>query len=434
MQLSKNALMVGIDVGTSGCRAIAIDGDAHIVAEARTPLPEPLRLAGGGVEQEAELWWRALLATLEALLEQVEPSRVAAVAVDGTSGTVLVSDEFGQMLHPALMYSDNRAVAEAQQIAAVAPCESAAHGANASLAKLLWLLPRVPDIAHVHAPADWLESRLCGLQVAADANSMVKFGWDPLQQEWPEWLESLGVAAELLPAVVEPGTPLRPLSPSLAKRFGLPATTPIVAGTSDSTAAIIATGASEPGDAVTSLGSTLVTKVVSDKPIFAPEYGVYSQPYGKLWLVGGGSNTGGAVLRHYFTPQQIDELTPQLAPDSPTGLDYYPLLTPGERFPINDPQLKPRLEPRPADDRLFLQGILEGIARIEAQAYARLTELGAPAPRSVRSVGGGASNMAWQQIRERLIGVLVMAAEQGEAAYGAALLALRGIKKGHGDK
>jgi sugar (pentulose or hexulose) kinase len=211
------------------------------------------------------------------------------------------------------------------------------------------------------------------------------------------------------------------------RRFGLSPDTAVIAGTSDSTAAIIATGASQSGDAITSLGSTLVTKVVSERPIFAPEYGVYSQPYGKLWLVGGGSNTGGTVLRHYFTPEQIAELTPQLDPDHLTGLDYYPLLAPGERFPVNDPQFKPRLEPRPADERLFLQGILEGIARIEAQAYARLAELGAPAPRSVSSVGGGAANVAWRKIRERMIGVPVVEAEQGEAAYGAALLALRGV-------
>lgn len=419
-------LYIGIDVGTSGCRAIAIDSAGRQVAEARTPLPEPLRLPGGGMEQEAELWWRALLAALERLLAQLERSRVAAIAVDGTSGTVLVTDEFGLTLHPALMYSDNRAVAEAQRVAAVAPRDSAAHGASASLAKLLWLLPRTAGIAHLHAPADWLASRLCGLKVPADANSMVKFGWDSLSRSWPAWLETLGVAVELLPPVVEPGTPLGTLAAPLVERLRLPPGTTLIAGTSDSTAAIIATGARAPGDAVTSLGSTLVTKVVSERPIFAPEYGVYSQPYGNLWLVGGGSNSGAAVLRHYFTPEQLAALTPQLDPAHPTGLDYYPLLAPGERFPVNDPALQPRLTPRPADDLTFLQGVLEGIARIEQQAYARLTELGAPAPTLVRTVGGGAVSAPWCRIRQRLLGVPVVAAAQGEAAYGSALLALRG--------
>jgi hypothetical protein len=72
--------------------------------------------------------------------------------------------------------------------------------------------------------------------------------------------------------------------------------------------------------------------------------------------VGGASNTGGVVLRQYFTNKQLQELTSQIDLSQPTGFDYYPLVKPGERFPVNDPNLKPRLEPRPADDVKFLQG------------------------------------------------------------------------------
>jgi len=77
---------------------------------------------------------------------------------------------------------------------------------------------------------------------------------------------------------------------------------------------------------------------------------------GDGWLVGGASNTGGAVLRKYFTDQQLAALTARIDLSRPTGLDYYPLVTAGERFPVNDPALAPRLEPRPADDAVFLQG------------------------------------------------------------------------------
>ncbi|HDO34643.1 MAG TPA: carbohydrate kinase, partial [Chromatiales bacterium] len=108
------------------------------------------------------------------------------------------------------------------------------------------------------------------------------------------------------------------------------------------------------------------------------------------------------------------------------GLGYYPLLAPGERFPIADPDLAPRLTPRPADDARFFQGLLEGIARIEARGYRLLAELGAPYPVSVRTVGGGARNAPWRRIRERLLGVPVPASEHEDAAYGAALLARRG--------
>lgn len=77
---------------------------------------------------------------------------------------------------------------------------------------------------------------------------------------------------------------------------------------------------------------------------------------GNSWLVGGASNTGGAVLRQYFTSEQLQQLSAKIDPSQPSGLHYYPLTKPGERFPVNDPQLQPQLAPRPADDAQFLQG------------------------------------------------------------------------------
>ena len=89
--------------------------------------------------------------------------------------------------------------------------------------------------------------------------------------------------------------------------------------------------------------------------------------------------------------------------------------------------MPPRETPRPADDAAFLHGLLEGIARIEALGYRRLAELGAPPLRSVRSLGSGAANATWTAIRARLLGVPMLPALSGEAAVGAALLALRGV-------
>jgi sugar (pentulose or hexulose) kinase len=237
-------------------------------------------------------------------------------------------------------------------------------------------------------------------------------------------MERLELPEGLLPRVLHPGTQLGPLRPELAARWGLPQETLICAGTTDSTAAFIASGAREPGEAVTSLGSTLVLKVISDEPVFAPEFGVYSQPLGNHWLVGGSSNSGGAVLRHFFSDSEMARLSEALQPDRPSGLDYYPLNAPGERFPRNDPGLPPRLEPRPADDARFFQGLLEGITRIEKEGYDRLAELGAPYPVSVRSNGGGAANAAWTQIRGALLGVPMLPAREEQACYGSALLAL----------
>ncbi|WP_421656819.1 hypothetical protein [Leptothermofonsia sp. ETS-13] len=83
--------------------------------------------------------------------------------------------------------------------------------------------------------------------------------------------------------------------------------------------------------------------------------------------MGGASNTGGAVLQQFFTPAELDELSAQISPEIESPFDYYPLTKPGERFPINDAQLAPRLEPRPGDRIEFLHGLLESMARIEAK-------------------------------------------------------------------
>jgi sugar (pentulose or hexulose) kinase len=90
----------------------------------------------------------------------------------------------------------------------------------------------------------------------------------------------------------------------------------------------------------------------------------------------------------------------------------------------------PRLSPRPGDDRHFLHGLLEGIARIEADGYRRLAELGAPSPRRVLTIGGGAGNATWTALRQRLLGIEVLPAARQQAAYGAALLASAGCGRG----
>jgi sugar (pentulose or hexulose) kinase len=246
----------------------------------------------------------------------------------------------------------------------------------------------------------------------------------------PATIRSLGSGLDtrLLPDVNPPGTPFSTISDATAFRFSLPAHTRLVAGTTDGCAAFLATGASRSGDGVSSLGTTLTIKLLSDVPIFDPASGVYSHRIMNLWLAGGASNTGGNVLLAHFDEEQINALSAQIDPDTDSGLNYYPLLRPGERFPVADSTLMPRLSPEPADRRLFLQGILEGIADIELQAYQRLGELGAPPLSSVRSVGGGANSTAWTRLRARRLQVPMPASVNGEAAYGAALLARFGLE------
>ena len=212
----------------------------------------------------------------------------------------------------------------------------------------------------------------------------------------------------------------------MQQRFGFAGNTQVMAGTTDSTAAFLACGATEVGEAMTSLGSTLVIKIISDKPVFAPQYGIYSHRINDHWLAGGASNSGGAVLKAFFSVDEIVALSERIDPHSDTGLDYYPLPQKGERFPYNDPQLSPRLEPRPSNDAEFLQGLLEGITHIEHRGYQLLSELGAPYPTSIRTVGKGARNANWSSMRARILETTLINARNQDAAFGSALLAKRG--------
>lgn len=425
---------VGLDLGTSGCRAIAVDPAGTPVAEARAVYPAPIPIRDDAIEQDPAHWLTAATAALQDLASVLNRRPVAALAVDGTSGTVLAADADGTPLGPALMYNDRRARDQAERITGAAPANSAAHGIASGLAKALWLgehTPALPADWRLMHQADWLAHRLGADPGISDTNNALKTGYDPILGDWPQWLEPL-LPRRHLPRVLAPGTPIGTMDGGVQRQLGLVAATgwiTLVAGTSDSTAAVLATGAGEPGDAVTSLGSTLVLKVLSKEPVFAPEYGVYSQPLGELWLAGGGSNSGGSVLRQHFSDRELDRLSATMDPTRPTGLDYYPLPAPGERFPVNDPRLAPRLTPVPTDRQRFLQGLLEGMARIEKRGYELLRDLGAPWPRRLYSVGGGAGNPAWTAIRRRLLAVPMLPPRHREAAYGAALLARDGAQK-----
>lgn len=424
------SLYIGIDIGTSGCRAMAINDEEVIVARASIALPGS-QLKNGHLVQQAHDWWLACHLVLDNLLSQIDRNQVRAIAIDGTSGSVLLCDSDGTVISDAYMYNDSNNQSAAEQIKQVAPDNCAAHGVSSGLAKCLSLLKQYQPGKQVKClnQADWIVGVLTQQFNFSDQNNSLKLGYDAVNQQWPDWLNTLNCQHHFARNVYAPGQIYASLSPQIANTFGLSNSTQVVSGTTDSIAAFIATGCNKPGEAVTSLGSTLAIKVLAEKPIYAPKYGVYSHRLGDSWLVGGGSNSGGAVINKYFNAEQISALTTKLYVNKPTGLDYYPLLEQGERFPINDANLQPKLEPRPDSDAEFFQGMLEGIANIEKSAYKKLAELGAPYPTHIKTMGGGSANTGWQQIRQQMLEVPISKATITEAAYGSALLAKQGIQQ-----
>ena len=414
-----SGVAIGIDLGTGGARAALVDADAVVLALAEAPIA-PARC------RDPEAWWQAACEVLTALRGQAALAAVRALAIDATSGTVLPVDAAGRPLGPASLYNDPAEAADVARLTGIVPAASAAHGATSPLAKLL-RLQQLPGLARMLHQADWIAGRLTGRFDATDENNALKSGYDPVARRWPDYLSRLGADPARLPAVHPPGTPIGTILPDIADTLGLPRRTLIAAGTTDGCAAFLATGAGETGEGVSSLGTTLTLKQLSDTPLFAPQFGVYSHRLGDRWLAGGASNVGGAVLAAHFEPEALKRLSAAIDPALESPLDYYPLPRSGERFPIADPALAPRLTPRPEDDVAFLHGLLEGIARVEALGYRRLAELGGPALRAVRSVGGGARNAAWTAIRARVLGVSLRPAAAEQAAAGTARLALAAL-------
>lgn len=426
-----SALYLGIDIGTSGVRTAVVDKVGKVVASARAKHREPTAALEPG-QADANDWWRAVTTCLEAQVNAlhaagISPLDIRAASVDGTSGSMVLVDRTVEPVTPGLMYNSAGFTAEADTIATVAPQGSITLGPSSALARLLRLQSYDTDtkakwLCH---QADFILAKLAGQAGFSDDNNALKTGFDPAASTWPDWLDQVGVRTNLLPDVARVGSPIGEVSSAMAARFGFSPDMQLLAGTTDSIAAFLATGANRVGDAVTSLGTTLAIKLLSTVRIDDPVQGVYSHRLGDQWLVGGASNTGGGVLAHYFSPVQIATLSARIDPAMNSGLDYYPLLKPGERFPTNDPSFAPRLTPRPDDDALFLHGILESIARIERQGYDALAKLGAPDIERLFTAGGGAQNPAWTAMRKRIVCPQMEQAMNSEASVGTAFLCLQ---------
>nr|BAG99808.1 unnamed protein product [Oryza sativa Japonica Group] len=189
--------------------------------------------------------------------------------------------------------------------------------------------------------SDWLLWLLHGEYGVSDYNNTLKVGYDPEIDSYPSWLMSQPYAY-MLPSVRAPGAPIGSIKEDVRAQFGFPKNCVVCTGTTDSIAAFLAARTTEPGKAVTSLGSTLAIKLLSNARVDDARFGVYSHRLDDMWLVGGASNTGGAVLRQLFTDDQLVALSHEIDPSVPSLLDYYPLPKRGERFPVSDPNMMPR--------------------------------------------------------------------------------------------
>ena len=420
---SNSSTYLGIDFGTSGCRATVIDKEDHILYESRIDFTHQ-QIAS----PDAEQWKIALQHLLQDISSHHDVSSIKRIACDATSGTVLLVDRDGQPVTAPVMYYDKGTPEAHQSLQRYLPPQSRIAEQYPTLIRLLTLTNQFDSDFRIVHQADYISGLLTLNWDLSDYHNCLKLGFRPDTMDWHADLDRLATLTPF-PEVKIPGTAISTIECDWALRMGYSNQTEICAATTDSNAAFLASNAQKTGEAVTSLGSTLVIKQLVDQEIADPGCGVYSHRMGDLWVAGGASNTGGAVLNRYFDRPRLKQLTKKLDFSRPTGLEYYPLPETGERFPIADANKKPVLEPRPEQDHRFFQAILESLTRIEKQGYEKLQSLGASSLSSVETCGGGSHNRPWTRHRENRLQVEVKVSRHTEASFGSARLAKQGLKR-----
>jgi D-ribulokinase len=434
-------LFLGVDMGTGGVRCVAVGADGCVAAQAAEPFePEASFREGDCHEQSPEAWWRTFCRSVGRLLDELDRAGVrrnclAAMAVDGTSGTVAMLDRDGQPLRRALMYNDGRAVAEAELLnRQTAFCEKLGYrfAASYALAKILWVRQHEPDLfaaaAHFAHQADFLVGRLTGRYDLSDYSNALKTGYDLVDERWPDWFDQWPGLRDRLPQIVAPGTPLARVTPSAAAETGLPEGLMVVAGASDGTAGCIASGLRRVGDYNTTLGTTLVFKGVCRAPCRDPRGLIYSHKLpGGLWLPGAASNTGSQWITAWFGHSDPRALDQSAAARLPTPTLAYPLAASGERFPFLSRTATGFCLPEASGVDRYA-ACLQGVALLERLCYETLDATAGTSGGQVFSTGGGSHSDVWMQCRADATRRTLHRPECPEAALGAAILATCGAR------
>ncbi len=419
---------IGIDLGTQSVRVIALSDDGVQVAAASRPLTS--RRDGVRHEQDPAQWWSATCTALREVTGALAAgTRVRAVAVSATSGTVVVVDDRGRPLTAGIMYDDARGAAFTDRANDVGGAVWSRLGYRMQAS---WALPTIlslqsdgiltSDRRIVHQP-DLITSRLTGERAPSDSSHALKTGLDLDTLQWPvDVMGALGVPLDCLPEVVASGTVIGAVDALAAEETGLPAGCAVVAGMTDGCAAQLAAGAISPGSWNSVLGTTLVIKGASRERRQDPTGAVYAHraPFAAGWFPGGASSTGAGALTHWLPGRDLDALTAAVPDGVPVA---YPLVGTGERFPFVSGSASAFFEEAPADDAARFSAIAHGTAYVERLCYDLLDLCGYDVTGEVSFTGGGSRNPWWNQVRCDVLGRPVRIADHGEGAIGMALLA-----------
>jgi xylulokinase len=435
------AVLVGVDVGTSGTRALAVTADGELVAEATRPhelfAPRP-----GWTEQRPAEWWQACKAVL-AEVAAAAGEEIVGLGVTGQMHGSVFLDAAGEVIRPALLWNDQRTARECDEITERVGADRLLEVAgNPALTgfqapKILWLRRHEPDayarVASVLLPKDYVRFELTGERAtdASDASGTLLL--DVRARDWSgELLDAMEIPREWLPAVFEGPEVTATVRDELADELGLPRGLPVAAGGGDNAAAAVGVGVVREGSVSTSIGTSGV--LFAHRDAFTPDPSGRVHAFchavpGAFHLMAVTLSAGGSLSwwrERFGDGADFGALVDEAAEVEPgaEGLLFLPYLT-GERSPHLDPHARGAfvgLTVRHGRAHLT-RAVMEGVALSMRDGLEVMRGLGTPDD-DLRAVGGGARSPLWLRLQADVYGRPIRRTEVDEGpAYGAALLA-----------
>jgi len=392
---------IGLDFATESARAILLNENGQILARTSTKLAPVIVGTDGSRRQDPKSWIAALDQLLSKICKQAGDLKIepTALSISATSGTFVLCNQAGVPLTSGIMYNDSTASS---------PLERAIKlGFQSSYFK------HVPEFLLSHLTGD--------NNCPTDWSHALKTGVDLETKDWTSTAKSLAGTLNL-PKICAPGM----LLGAVSKSHDLPSMK-IYAGMTDGCTAQISAGGADYGNSVTTLGTTMVLKLISKVNVSGP--GFYSHLIPKsMWLAGGASNLGGISLQSF---SDLDLLSHRAGEYGPAKTIRYPLVGSGERFPILNQNLCEISDGNSNDELENFRSTLEGIGFAERLSYEILRDAGAPALSAVTTVGGGARSTTWTLIRATILNLEITTRPDAGSDLGAAMIALAASSDGH---
>lgn len=438
-------LLLGIDLSTTGAKALLIDREGHVVSSATTPLslstPHPL-----WSEQEPREWWTATTNSIAQALATANANGddVDAIGLTGQMHGLVLLDADGEVLRPAILWNDQRCGAECDEIRArVGHKELVRITGNDALTgftapKILWIETHEPEIyrhiRHILLPKDYIRFKLTGTLAMDKADGSGTMLFDLRKRTWSsQILEKLNISPDWLPPTFEGHETTGEVTREAAALTGLRPGTPVVAGGGDQSAQAIGTGVVQPGMMALTLGTSGVVFAATESPLIEPEGRLHAfcHAVAGRWHLMGVMLSAAGSLQWYRDKLACDQSFADLVDAAALvsagseGLIFLPYLS-GERTPHPDPLARGAwigLTTRHGQPHLT-RSILEGVAFGIKDMFCLMRDAGLGSVDEVRVSGGGAKSLLWRQIlADTLDAELVTVNTTEGAAYGAALLA-----------